>query len=146
MGIDKYTIVDLPTVSATQYLILAGSLGVDAVSFGDAPIKLVPAHKILDINWEVDCVVNVDSLPEMPSSASRKYVELAGAARVLFSINQESQMKNGEERQMTVSELCKTGYSRQARFPYWMRTGWVEEIYHSDRAGRATAGNSKLTR
>ncbi|MEO0370026.1 MAG: hypothetical protein AAF231_01085 [Pseudomonadota bacterium] len=131
-GVKTYSIVDLPTVSATQYLILGGSLGAGEVGlFPDQnqPITLVPSTAPDQVDWSVDCVLNVDSLPEMPPSVGQMYLNFARKAGMVLSINQESRVSNGEERQHSVSELAEKDFNRESRVPYWMRTGWVEEIY-----------------
>lgn len=130
MGIDRYTIVDLPSVAMVQYIILGCSLGSDQVGLrSKAPISIFPSTHLGAIDWDVDCVVNVDSIPEMPKATGSDYVRRATAAKLFLSINQESAIEIGEAPLLVVRDLCDGRFHSLARHPYWMRTGWVEEVY-----------------
>lgn len=131
MGIPAYSIIDLPSVAMVQYIILAGSLGERQVGLrAPAPIRLVPSSRLDDIDWSADCLLNVDSLPEMPPHVGKAYIDrMRGQKGFFLSINQESGAANGKERQLVVRRLCAEGFRAESRHPYWMRTGWVEEIF-----------------
>jgi hypothetical protein len=138
MGIAKYTIIDLPSVTMVQYIILAGSLGSNCIGLRtQAPIRLVPCTLPNEVDWNVDMVLNVDSLPELSPMIAKGYVDNASHATRFFSINQESEAQNGESKQLPVRKLCSDGFAVLSRYPYFMRTGWVEELYRPKSARKA---------
>lgn len=67
-------------------------------------------------------------------SAATEYVRLIGEKEpgVFLSINQEARANNTDDHpQSVVHELVASvaGLRRTYRFPYWMRAGYVEELY-----------------
>jgi hypothetical protein len=133
-GFRKIAIIDLPYTALVQYIVLAGEFGAQQVQFGAAPeigfgLIAASSEAAKDFSgWDV--VVNVDSLPEMPPIAARNYLESVGSGQVLLSINQESAVMNGTDRQNVVADLAiVSGLARRQRFASWLRSGYVEEVF-----------------
>ena len=89
--------------------------------------------------WEIerderyDLVINQDSLPEMPPETAAMYISrIRTIAPLFYSINQEAAAPNTDEfRQVIVPELVGRdgGYQRLSRNLFWLRDGYVEEVY-----------------
>jgi hypothetical protein len=136
LGLADYTIVDLPTVSAVQAYFLAQNLGADRISLsgessGPDLVKMISADDFSA--REFDVIVNVDSFPEMSGPIMRGYLGRSGF-RYLLSINQEAMaQRSADERQERVGDVIEEigGFRRLSRFPFWMRPGYVEELYET---------------
>lgn len=115
-GFKNYSIVDLPTISVSQMYFLGTNIGRGKVNF------LSPN----DFDGKYDVVINVDSMPEMPESSAREYIEkIAKNTRYFLSVNQE-------RRDFTVQNLCREQNMFQlSRNLFWFRKGYViEEFMH----------------
>jgi hypothetical protein len=136
LGLADYTIVDLPTVSAVQAYFLAQNLGADRISLsgesGDRyHVKLLGG--IEASSFEFDIIVNVDSLPEMSGPIMRDYLG-RGGFRILLSINQEAMApRSAQSHQERVGDVIDEigGFHLLSRYPFWMRPGYVEEVYET---------------
>jgi hypothetical protein len=126
MGLTDYTILDLPFTGISQGYFLGRTLGESAVALEGEParreaLKLISPDPFLADTTRYDLVVNVDGLTEMPLSVSRGYWKAIKArARLFLSINHEVN-------EHSVMEITET--SPITRHPYWMRRGYVEELY-----------------
>lgn len=126
LGLKNYSIVDLPFTAISQGYFLGRTLGPDAVAADGErepveAIKLYSPDTFLARRERYDLIVNVDSLTEIGwETASRYWKEIQGRAARFLSINHESN-------EFTVRQL--PGRAPQARYPYWMRRGYVEELY-----------------
>lgn len=140
MGVSS-SVFDIPVVSLLQSYFLMTNLGGDQVwIYGEDPN---PSAKVRIMPWwelpseedsKFSLVVNVDSLPEIELDVALNYIDLIHAkGRDLFlSINQESRALNtGSNYQNVVGDLVavRGGLKRTYRFPYWLRAGYVEELY-----------------
>jgi hypothetical protein len=133
LGCRRYAIIDLPQAQLMQYLVLATNFGVENVHLtpSDDGIELVRVQSARsrqtdDFQW----IVNVDSLPEMTAAAARDYIDQVGEGQSFLSINQESGAMVGSHPQSVVRELASAASLRRvSRYPFWMRTGYVEEVY-----------------
>jgi hypothetical protein len=126
-GLRDYTIVDLPMTAVSQAYFLGRTLGPDAVCmFGeDRPgIRLLPPAAFLGADNKYDLVVNVDSLTEMAADTARGYCQAIKTRAGLFlSVNHETNP-------FTVREICTdVGLRAVSRNPYWMRRGYVDEVF-----------------
>ncbi len=81
-------------------------------------------------------VVNVDSFPEMNTKVMEGYLrKIQLSTSRLLSINQEAMYFRSrpdvDDIQERVGDVVdKIGdFRRLARFPFWMRKGYVEELY-----------------
>lgn len=133
----NYTIIDLPMTVVGQALFLASVLGEDAIwLIGDtAPrnnrIALLPPSELHSVG-QVDVVLNVDSLTEMGEKTATDYLAWISAnCETFVSINHEANY-------FKTAELCQSFYpsSLRSRCPYWLRTGYVEEVFSFERNRR----------
>jgi hypothetical protein len=71
-----------------------------------------------------DLVINVDSLTEMARDTARAYVgALRERAAIFLSINHEYNA-------FTVRDiLAESGLNATTRMPYWLRRGYVDEVF-----------------
>ena len=126
-GVSDYTVVDIPLSNVAQAAFLGRALGADSIRlFGEdgSGVRIAPPPEFLDSDEPYDLVVNVDSLTELAPDVARSYAEAIKARAGMFlSINHEHQ-------RFTVRELfSQIGLSARSRTPYWMRQGYVEEMF-----------------
>ena len=131
-GLKNYTTVDLPLGVVAQACFLAATLGTDAIwMVGDNPaeapgrIRLLPSTVALPEGERFALILNVDSLTEMDDAAAVGYCDyIEKHADIFLSVNHE--VNN-----LTVAKLRGKMFSsaRYSRMPYWMRNGYVEEIF-----------------
>ena len=126
-GITDYTIIDLPMSNVAQANFLGRALGPDMISlFGEnrPGVRILPPGAFLDGDDHFDLVVNVDSLTEMTAETAHAYCKAIKASAGLFlSINHELNP-------VTVREVCAGQQMfAHSRTPYWMRNGYVEELF-----------------
>jgi hypothetical protein len=150
LGISDYTIVDLPLANVAQAAFLGQALGSDAIWLpGDESSKKAGRIRIYPPSWltrsdeEFGVALNADSITEMDiQHAVRYFREMARRAAVFLSINHEGYP-------LRVRDLPSKGEieTRVLRYPYWMRKGYVEEIYYFRRSGkRSSAIHSSWSR
>ena len=126
MGLTDYTILDLPFSGISQGYFLGRALGPDAIAAeGEAAsprkVKLVSPQHFMAQPARYDLVVNVDGFTEMPLAISRGYWRhFKPASRKFLSMNHEVN-------EYTVAEITQS--KPVIRFPYWLRRGYVEELY-----------------
>lgn len=126
-GVSDYTIIDIPLSNVAQATFLGRTLGSDAITlFGEdgSGVRILPPPAFLDADDRYDLIVNVDSLTELAPDVARSYAAAIKARAALFlSINHEY-------RAFTVRELfSEIGVTASSRAPYWMRRGYVEEVF-----------------
>lgn len=142
MGFKRYQIVDLPLVNVLQgYLLLKSELAERVQLFGEdkvdaePSIYISPSSHVKDIpSNSFDLIINQDSLPEMGNETMVGYLKsIQKIGRGYFlSINQEAQASSGtDSAQGWVYDSCRKeeGLKLLYRTPYWMRKGYVEEVY-----------------
>jgi hypothetical protein len=128
-GVKDYTIVDIAMTGIAQAYFLGRACGENYVRLcgesSDAPIKLVPPANFFSDSRTYGLVANIDSLPEIHDDMASRYLDHIGRRATLFlSINHETLALR------TVSAIAAShGAKRIARYPYWMRRGYVEEIF-----------------
>ena len=129
----RYTILDLPFTNVVQgWFLLKAGLTVSLAGEPEAAIRVLPW-------WEIgrdeayDLVINQDSIPEMPPETAEAYVaRIRAIAPLFYSVNQEAAAPNTDAfRQTVVPELVERdgGYRRLSRNLFWLRDGYVEEVY-----------------
>ena len=141
-GVSDYTIIDIPLSNVAQATFLGRALGPDAIRlFGEdgSGVRILPPPVFLEGDDTYDLVVNVDSLTELAPDVARSYAEAIRARAALFlSINREDQP-------FTVRELFnQIGLTAASRAPYWMRRGYVEEVFSVRRHSSATRDAASL--
>jgi hypothetical protein len=126
-GLHNYTIVDLPLSSVAQGYFLGRTLGPDAVCLykeQHSGIAILPPPVFLNSDDRYDLALNADSLTELDPETASAYCEaFRDRANIFLSINHEVNP-------FTVHKLY-TAIAKPAvsRTPYWMRAGYVEEIF-----------------
>ncbi|MEJ7787608.1 MAG: putative sugar O-methyltransferase [Solirubrobacteraceae bacterium] len=142
-GLDSYTVVDLPHINVVQGYYLLKSLPGEEVSlYGEDPpgvasgrVQILPAHAIADLQGPLfDLVLNQDSFPEIDPATVADYLRWITRCceGSLLSINFESKPPYGRGRaHLSVPELVGEvgGFELTHRFPYWLRRGYVVELY-----------------
>ena len=146
LGIRDYTLIDLPHINVLQgfYLLksaprLRVELHGEAAATGSADtdqpqITIAPFFARGKVRHDTfDLVLNQDSFPEINEDIVRGYLEwMATSTKFFLSINHESQPRGtGEVLQNNVAALLQDigGYDRRLRQPYWLRRGYVMELY-----------------
>ena len=142
-GIRRYRIYDLPLINAIQgYYLLSTLSDARICLYGELPTE--PAVCVLPY-WEFEkqtrssfgFVLNQDSLPEIDPSIAKAYLRHIAAENNCYflSINQEGGAPSGRPDlpQSLVPELIRDvgKLIRLSRHPYWLRKGYVEELYRS---------------
>jgi hypothetical protein len=140
LGSQNYTIFDLPLVNviAGNYLLCA--LGENAVSLyresaSADSVRVLPFWTCCEEPAQrFDVALNQDSFPEIDESLVRRYVDEIARTTTghLISINQEARAPISDARpHLWVARLLSDDrrFARIRRSPYWMREGYVEEIY-----------------
>lgn len=128
LGIANYTIVDLPMGLVVQAAFLGRVLGAEALAFpGDVAlsnqIRILTPATLLSANERYDAVLNVDSMTEMSRDQAEAYAAfIAAHAKVFISINHE-------RNPFRVNDLAALRGATTIRAPYWMRPGYVEELF-----------------
>ena len=127
LGVMNYTIIDLPLTNVAQGYFLGRVMGPDAIGlFGEnpAPIRILPPTVFFGSTDHYDLAINVDSLTEMSIDTAGAYCRaLSSRADTFLSINHEYNP-------FTVRELyASLGIRSAARMPYWLRRGYVDEIF-----------------
>lgn len=137
-GFADYAIYDLPWVNALQGYFLIMALPETPVRlYGEdaGSLAVLPGWGFGGLaGRSVDWVINTNSLPEIGGETARNYVrDTARVAREgFYSINMESKtavLDYGP--QNCVAEMAAEvgGLRRASRHRYWMRYGYVEEVY-----------------
>ncbi len=126
-GLHNYTIVDLPLTSVAQGYFLGRTLGPDAICLFKeerSGIAILPPLEFLNSDDRYDLVLNADSLTELDPETASAYCEaFRDRANIFLSINHEVNP-------FTVHELyAAIAGPAVSRTPYWMRAGYVEEIF-----------------
>ncbi|MGL4243502.1 MAG: hypothetical protein ACRCTI_20495, partial [Beijerinckiaceae bacterium] len=131
LGIEDYTIVDLPLSSLAQGYFLGRTISDEGVSLSGERhaddglrVKLMSPQQFLEGRKRYDLVLNVDSLTEMSRDNASAYIDKCRSnADMLLSINHEFNP-------FTVHELlAERGLAAKAtRSPYPMRDGYLEEF------------------
>jgi hypothetical protein len=121
LGATNYTIIDLPMANIAQACFLTAALGHDLVAvYGEAETELFRIAPPMAPLGKYDIALNVDSIPEMTKDAARQYAHaISRNCQTFLSINMEIGW-------FKVSDLLGKPASRH---PYWLRKGYVEELY-----------------
>lgn len=131
LGIEDYTLIDLPFTAISQGYFLGRTLGEDQIRLhGEAEddqrkrVNILLPDAFLDGLGDFDLIVNVDSLTEMDPGIARSYWQkIESSARQFLSINHEANS-------FTVKELIdsSTRVATRVRNLCWIRRGYAEEI------------------
>jgi hypothetical protein len=148
-GITDYTTVDLPLGVVSQACFLGAVLGSEGIwMIGDPPslasgrIRLLPNDQKYFENERFGVALNVDSMTEMGAESSAKYaLWLATHADLFLSINHEAN-------DPVIADLARRFFPQAAtrRYPYWMRFGYIEEIFGMPDIADASAMDGPVRR
>jgi hypothetical protein len=140
LGRKNVTLFDLPLVNLISGFFLICSLGADAVCLEGEP-QIESAIKIRAY-WNcaalsensIKLTANQDSFPEIHRGLFDAYMNEISRFTVdyFLSINHESESAiSGGTRHLHVSKLLGNDarFKRLYRAPYWLRRGYVEELY-----------------
>ena len=134
----NYAIYDLPWVGAIQGYFLIMSLPPGTVKLlgeDQGRVEVLPFWRFNSLaDQSLEFVINSDSLPEMGYETAVSYIEkIAKALKGVFlSINQEAMAKNSNAgKQNCVHSIANSvgGLRLLSRSIYWMRQGFVEEVF-----------------
>lgn len=130
LGINNYTLVDVPMTIISQGYYLMRCLGEDAVVLpgetqkNNTQISLMHANDFLSSNAQFDLIANVDSITEFGQNLALQYLKkISELSPVFLSINHES----NKIRVINLLKQLDVVY-KASRYPYWMRQGYVEEL------------------
>jgi hypothetical protein len=132
LGIKNYTMLDLPITCLLAGNYLLNSLGLNNVSlFGeqqDAQIKILPYWECENLpNDHFNITLNQDSFPEIADNLLQEYLkQIKRVTKGYFlSINHEVFSPR------TVNNLVSewTNFTKLYRSKYWIREGYVEELW-----------------
>jgi len=144
LGFKSYTIIDLPHINCVQGYYLLKTLPEGMVRLyresienrnANGYVEILPAFEIEQVNSDrYKLVLNQDSFPEIDGETVIAYLKLIHRVsdRYFLSINHESKPPYGDKQfHVSVPELMNDvgGYDRIYRFPYWLRKGYVVELY-----------------
>lgn len=135
LGIRDYTIVDIPMSLLSQGdflgrvlperdLFLAG----EKVDSDDSKIKLIHSKAFFSSDKKYDLIINVDSLTELDINIAKQYLgKIKEVGNYFLSINHEINS-------FSVNSIWKEtpGIKKIYRAPYWLRRGYVEELFQKD--------------
>ncbi|KAE9625935.1 hypothetical protein [Parasedimentitalea maritima] len=137
-----YRIYDLPITNLLAGWFLLKSTGEKNIElFGEnSPlqhkISILPGTSLLRGDFQnVDMFVNLDSFPEIHREKAIPYLEEMKSSKFgakFLSINHEHLLPFSEDgHHLRVMDLIDEigGFQSIARSPYWLRTGYVEELY-----------------
>ena len=142
LGITDYTMVDLPLGNVAQAAFLGRVLGSDAIWLpGDSStqkagrIRIYPPSWLANSDEEFGVALNADSTTEMDTEQAMGYFcEMARRVAVFLSINHEGYSLQVRD----LPSKCEID-TRVLRYPYWLRKGYVEEIYRFDTQRKASS-------
>ncbi len=132
-GYKDYTIIDLVRVNACQTYFLARNLpDRDIILSGEREnpfdlaykdsIKTLHSNDFKNIEKNrFSIMINMDSLTEMIIEEANKYIQ-SDCAPLLLSINHEIN-------DYRVIDIAKPYRKLLYRYPFWLRDGYVEELY-----------------
>lgn len=135
----RYVVIDLPTNAVMGAFYLAKAIGEENVwlygeSRPNAYARFYPSTHYEDVReMSFDLAFNSDSFPEMPTKAQDDYLRLI--ARTIqpygkfLSVNHES---NAIDQRSVLSAVTGDSFPRlrlHSRCLFWMREGYVEEMY-----------------
>jgi hypothetical protein len=139
LGVRDYTIFDLPLTNLFAGYFLLRALGPDAVClYGEesraGTVRVLPYWECVDAPAaSFGLSLNQDSFPEIDPALVAEYLRQIHrtTTKCFLSINQEAEAPMGTRSQNSVPDLVQASgaYRREYRMKYWVREGYVEELY-----------------
>lgn len=137
----RYLAIDIPVTNVLQAYVAIKLHGGNQVRLygeknSNAPVAIQPYWELDRLaSKSIDVFLNEDSMPEIEPAYVEHYLEqIARCGKSFFvSINQEGEAPAGLKLipQLFLPQLIARhrAFRRLARYPYWVRKGYVEEIY-----------------
>lgn len=138
-GFLDYSIFDLPQMNVIQAWYVLQS-GMEVSLYGEEErlhsVKILPWRGFGE-RTQYNLILNADSFTEMETNIVKNYLEKIklSTSQYLLSINHEKEQVSGDN-STTSSRLVMfrhineiKGFKRRYRFPFWLRSGYVEELY-----------------
>jgi hypothetical protein len=130
-NIKNYTIVDIPISSLCQANYLARMIGEENILLdnefkiynNENKCKIISPKTYFSSNINYDLSFNTDSLTEIDSDTQKKYINsFLSRTKLFYSINHENNLR-------TVNFHFNNNYKSYSRNLYWLRRGYVEEVF-----------------
>jgi hypothetical protein len=130
-GIQNYTIVDLPFTALSSGYFLGSTLGEEQLILAgeDAEgkencVKILTPAQFLTSKDSYDLIINANGFTEMDYAVAFKYWQQIEQSTPIFL------SMNHEVNSYTIKDLADSSANVEfvSRMPYWMHTGYVEEI------------------
>jgi hypothetical protein len=139
-GCRSYTVFDLPHINVLQgYYLQKGNPDRAVVLYGEPrqkeAITVLPFTEFANVQpGSFDLILNQDSFPEMEADVVMSYLKRVkiNSSRYFLSLNHESRPRSfGPDLQISVPEMVARaeGYRLLSRQLYWLRKGYVSELY-----------------
>jgi len=138
LGIRDYSIFDLPYINVLQGYFLLKALPKGSVSlYGEkhsGKIKILPDSEFSKTpRKSFDVTLNADSFPEINIKIVKKYLKdiKINTKKYFLSINQEGGSDFASIKQSVIPKVIADigGFRKEYRFPFWVRKGYIEELY-----------------
>lgn len=144
MGINDITIFDLPYVAVVSGYYLIKSFPDARIALYGEPSQGTPPAITISPYWcfaeapdnRFDLTINQDSFPEIDRRNVLGYLRdmRRNTKQYFLSINQEGRapQTGPDNPELVVPQVVEElggGFERVYRFPYWIRQGYVEELY-----------------
>lgn len=131
LGIEDYTIIDIPMTAVSSAYFLGRSLGEENILLlgeqrkdAQKRIKIFSPEQFLNSNESYDLIINADSLTEIDPNIAQAYINRIRTSTPIFlSINHEANSFSVKQ----LIDQCPNVKNMQRKL-YWMRPGYVEEI------------------
>jgi len=132
-GYNDYTLIDIARTNVCQAYFLYKNLPERDITLShevENPFDEIYNHNIRVLHTtdfskvpkdRYDLMVNIDGLTEFPIESATNYVN-SNCVNMLLSINHEANP-------FRVTKICQK--KLLYRYPYWLRDGYVEELYKS---------------
>jgi len=130
-NIKNYTIVDIPISSLCQANYLARMIGEENILLdsefkiynNENKCKIISPKTYFSSNINYDLSFNADSLTEIDIDTQKKYINsFLSKTKLFYSINHEDNL-------LTVKSHFNNNYKSYTRNLYWLRRGYVEEVF-----------------
>jgi hypothetical protein len=130
-NIKNYTIVDIPISSLCQANYLARMIGEENILLdnefkiynNENKCKIISPKTYFSNNVNYDLSFNADSLTEIDTDTQKKYINsFLSRTKLFYSINHENNL-------LTVNSHFNNNYKSYSRNLYWLRRGYVEEVF-----------------
>lgn len=144
-GYKDYTQLNTPIINLAQAWFLAQNLPDTHLILPDIsePFSTRPALRVLPTRFldkipykYFDILLSVGILNVMPERSAVSYLrELRGKTKYLFSISHEATIpEKPHKSNFKIADLVRKakGYKLLSRHSYWIRTGYVEELYQAN--------------